>query len=362
MQMKKKIAWILILTLILGMVPAAFAAKASIQLGGKVGFMYVGGEVTLKPKLRGVTASQLKWSSSDTASVVVDGGRISAKAVGRSVITVSGGGASSKCGVVVLPREVKLAVGEKYSLPYGTVEKYKISNSSIASVSSKSVITAKKAGETTLRVSYGRQKLNIVISVSGKENVQQSKAAYLDCAGSTDQIVLVEYQGGSKALLTIHEKKSGVWKQLYSCTAYVGSNGIGKTREGDKKTPTGTFNLTQPFGIKADPGANSAYTKVTKYHYWCGTSGSEYYNQMIDTRKISRARTSSDEYLINYKGYYNYCMFIDYNKNGDAGKGSCIFLHCTGSKKSTAGCIAVPENVMKNIIRWAEPGAKIVIK
>jgi len=360
--MKKAIVWILIVVLVLGVVPAAFAAKKSIKLGGKVGFMYEGGTVTLTPKLKGVTAAQLSWKSSDTSVVTVESGRIEAKSAGRSVITVSGGGASAKCGVVVLPKTINLTVGEKHTLPYGTVEKYRMSNSSIASVSSTGVIKAKNAGETLLRVTYGRQKLNVSIKVSAKESVQQSKAALLDCANSADQIVLVEYKGGSKATLSLHEKKSGIWKELYSCTAYLGANGIGKTREGDKKTPTGTFNLTQPFGIKADPGANTPYTKVSKYHYWCGTSGSEYYNQLVDTRKINRARTSSDEYLINYKGYYNYCMFIDYNKDGKAGKGSCIFLHCTGSKKSTAGCIAVPESVMKKIICWAEPGAKIVIK
>ncbi len=360
--MKKFIIWALILCLLVGAVPAALAAKASINLGGKVGFMYVGGEVTLKPKLKGVSASQLSWKSSDTAAVSVDNGRITANTAGRSVITVSGGGASAKCGVVVLPKKVELTAGEKFSLPYGTVEKYMMSNGAVASITPKGVITAKKAGTSTLQISYGRQKLKVSVVVSPKASVQQSKAAYLDCADATNQIVLVEYKGGSKAELTIHEKKSGVWKQLYSCTAYVGANGIGKTREGDKKTPTGTYNLTQPFGIKADPGAKMDYTKVTKYHYWCGTSGSEYYNRLVDTRKTARSRTSSDEYLINYKGYYDYCMFIDYNKNGQAGKGSCIFLHCTGGKKSTAGCIAIPETAMKNIIRWAEPGAKIVIK
>jgi len=79
-------------------------------------------------------------------------------------------------------------------------------------------------------------------------------------------------------------------------------------------------------------------------------------------RATDRKYTSSDEYLINYKGVYNYCMFIDYNAEGEAGKGSCIFLHCTESKKSTAGCIAVSEPVMKKIIQWAQPGAKIVIR
>jgi L,D-peptidoglycan transpeptidase YkuD (ErfK/YbiS/YcfS/YnhG family) len=55
-------------------------------------------------------------------------------------------------------------------------------------------------------------------------------------------------------------------------------------------------------------------------------------------------------------------MFIDYNAAGVAGKGSCIFLHCTGSNKYTAGCVAVSEAAMKKIIQWVKPGAKIVIR
>ena len=108
-----------------------------------------------------------------------------------------------------------------------------------------------------------------------EEIPQGSAAAELDCANETDQIVLVDYTGGSKAVLSVHEKQNGVWTELASCDAYVGKKGIGKTKEGDKKTPTGTYNLTTPFGIKDDPGAQMAYLKVTKYHYWCGDSSSE---------------------------------------------------------------------------------------
>ena len=363
--MKKHLARILLAVLLLGMLPAsALAAKVSISLGGNLGFLYEDGSVTLKPKLKNLSASDLSWSSSDESVATVSGGTIQAKSAGRTVITVSGGGATARCGVVVLPREVKVAVGETVSLPYGTKESYTMQYDSIASVSKSGAITGKKAGSTLLRVSYGKQKLYVQIQVTDREEVQveQSKAAQLDCASQTDQIVLVEYQSGSKAVLSIHERQSGAWKELYSCTAYVGRNGIGKTKEGDKRTPTGTFNLTTPFGIKADPGANLPYTQVTKYHYWCGTSGSEYYNQLIDTRVIDRARTSSDEYLISYVPEYNYCMFIDYNASGEAGKGSCIFLHCTGKNSSTGGCVAVPESVMKKIVQWAKPGAKIVIQ
>ena len=363
--MKKHLARILLAVLLLSMLPAsALAAKVSISLGGNLGFLYEDGSVTLKPKLKNLSASDLSWSSSDESVATVSGGTIQAKSAGRTVITVSGSGATARCGVVVLPREVKVAVGETVSLPYGTKESYTMQYDSIASVSKSGAITGKKAGSTLLRVSYGKQKLYVQIQVTDREEVQveQSKAAQLDCASQTDQIVLVEYQSGSKATLSIHEKQGGAWKELYSCTAYVGRNGIGKTKEGDKRTPTGTFNLTTPFGIKADPGANLPYTQVTKYHYWCGTSGSEYYNQLIDTRVTDRARTSSDEYLINYVPEYNYCMFIDYNASGEPGKGSCIFLHCTGKNSSTGGCVAVPESVMKKIVQWAKPGAKIVIQ
>jgi L,D-peptidoglycan transpeptidase YkuD (ErfK/YbiS/YcfS/YnhG family) len=55
-------------------------------------------------------------------------------------------------------------------------------------------------------------------------------------------------------------------------------------------------------------------------------------------------------------------MFIDYNAEGTPNKGSCIFLHCTGKNKYTAGCVAIPEKMMKQIICWAREGTKIVIR
>lgn len=358
---------LLVVSLALSAALGASAEGARISLGGKLGLMYEGTEVTLRPGLKGVTAASLRWESSDTAVAEVDGGRIRAKAAGRAIISVSGAGASARCGVVVLPRSVSLGVGETFALPNGTLERYAVEDGTVAAVSRRGVIGAKKAGETLVGVRYGKQTLFVEVKVvkdaqSADIEREQSAAAELDCASSARQIVLVEHEGGSKARLSIHEKQGGAWRELYSCAAYLGKNGIGKAKEGDKKTPSGTFNLTQPFGIKADPGAKQSYTQVTKDHYWCGTSGSEYYNQLVDMRVTDRMYTSADEVLINYKGVYNYCMFIDYNAEGTAGKGSCIFLHCMGSQKSTAGCIAVPESVMRKIVQWAEPGAKIVIQ
>ena len=345
--------------LLIALLPVnALAAKQSIKFPVKLGLMLEGDSVTLKPKLKGLKRDALVWASSDESAAIVTDGTITALKAGRTAIMAAADGVTAVCGVVVLPKEVTVKRGETVSLPRGGKEKYKIKDKKIASVSKSGALTGLKIGETALRVSYGKQKLTLTVRVVGGD----SAVAGLDCAAQTDQIVLVEYTGGSDARLSLHEKKDGAWVELADCAAYVGANGIDKTREGDKRTPTGTFNLTTPFGIKSDPGAAMPYTKVTKYHYWCGTSGSEYYNRLVDTREVDRPREKGDEYLISYKGSYNYCLFIDYNAAGEAGKGSCIFLHCTGKKKYTAGCVAVPQDMMKQILRWARSGAKIVIR
>lgn len=171
------------------------------------------------------------------------------------------------------------------------------------------------------------------------------------------QLVFVKCTGGSNANVEMYTKKSAGWSKLLDCQGYIGSNGPGKVKEGDRKTPIGTFNLTQAFGIKEDPGAKTDYLKVTKYHYWCGDPS--YYNQLIDVRQ--KPHTCHGEHLIDYVPSYHYGMFLDYNPKNIVGKGSAIFLHCFSGNPYTGGCIAVSETNMIKIIRNAEKGAKILI-
>jgi len=361
---KRLLALLVVVAALLALPSGALAAKkASIRFPAKAGLMFEGEAVALKPKLKRVKLDGLDWSCSDGGVLSLAGNVATALKPGTAVVTATGGGAKAKLGVVVLPKAIEVAVGEKVALPRGGVERYKVKDKKVAAVSKKGVVLGLKAGETKLVVSYGKQKKTVRVTVTASGAPQTgSAAASLEAAAEASQIVLVEHTSGSRAVLSLHEKVDGVWTEVLSCDAYVGKNGIGKTVEGDKKTPEGTYNLTTPFGIKADPGAKLPYTQVTKYHYWCGDSSSEYYNRLVDERKVDRKHTSSDEYLIKYKGVYNYCMFIDYNAEGTPHKGSCIFLHCTGSNKYTAGCVAVPEKTMKKILQWAGAGTKIVIR
>lgn len=190
---------------------------------------------------------------------------------------------------------------------------------------------------------------------------QDSFAASLEAAKTATQIIAVQYSKGSTATLTFHEKIDGTWRQQLSCSAIVGKNGIGKTVEGDKKTPRGTYDLTMAFGIEANPGTELPYTQLTKDHYWCCTAGSEFYNQLVNVSEVEYEPTKSDEHLKAMKGYYDYAIALNYNPDCVPGKGSAIFLHCTGSKTTTNGCIAIPEDTLKQILQVLKPGAKIVI-
>ena len=389
MKFKRLTALVLALVLLMAVPSAGLAAKKKapgIKLPVKMGLMFVGDSARLTPKLQSVAKEDVRFDSSDSSvATISEFGVVQAVAEGKSVLTVSGGGAEAQCGLVVLPRKLIMTAGESMSLPNGGVELYRSKDPDIAEVSANGVIKGLKGGSTVVGVKYGRQVLAVEVVVTDEDDGDEadvndedafddneatvvtpaptmSKAAALDAAEKAEQIVLVEYTGGSKATLSFHEKINGIWVERLSTSAYVGRNGIGKTREGDKKTPTGTYNLTTPFGIKDDPGAKMAYTKVTQYHYWCGASSSKYYNQLVDSRVAGREYTSSDEHLIDYKGAYNYCMFIDYNVEGVAHKGSCIFLHCKGKNAYTAGCVAIDEGSMRQIIQWARPGTKIVIR
>lgn len=363
MHFRKWLCLVMALT-IACMAPAgALAAKAAIKLPAKVGIIYVDQEVQLKTKTRGVKAENLKYEPSAQGVVEISAtGKVKGVAQGKVSVTVSGDGASAKCTLLVVPKSVSVAVGDKVKLPTASKVKFAVKNAKIAKVAKDGTVKGVKAGKTKLVMAYGKLKRTIAVEVMAANTDIESRAAQLDAAAQTEQIVLVEYKSGSKATLSVHEKQDGKWVQLFETPAYVGKNGIDKTKEGDKRTPTGTFNLTTPFGIKADPGAQMPYTKVTKYHYWCGSSDSEYYNKLVTSTETGRKWTKSDEHLIDYKGYYNYALFIDYNAAGEAGKGSCIFLHCKGSKSYTAGCVAVSEASMKKIVKWAKSGAKIVIK
>ncbi len=322
-----------------------------------------GTSCTLPVEQSGITA-KLKWKSSKTSVArVSSSGKVTARKAGTAEITVRANGYKAVCKVKVVAAQLnkktlKLEAGDAGKLKVsGTSQtvRWKSSNPLVAKVSKKGKVTAIAAGTATVTATIGSSKLKCKVKVT-EDKWASLLNQYLE-DGETGQLVFVKCTGGSNATVEMYKKKNGAWKQVVSCKGYIGQNGLGKTKEGDRKTPSGVYNLTGAFGIKADPGAKMSYVQVNRYLYWCGDSS--YYNQLVDIRE--KPHSCFGEHLIDYVPEYNYGMFLDYNADCVYGKGSAIFLHCTGSNAYTGGCIAVGQKNMIKIIKNAAAGAKICI-
>ena len=80
--------------------------------------------------------------------------------------------------------------------------------------------------------------------------------AELDAAKDAQQLLTVAAfdADATDAWISLHEKQSdGTWSMVMTTPGFIGKNGLGKTREGDAKTPTGVFHFNRAFGIADDP-------------------------------------------------------------------------------------------------------------
>ncbi len=184
----------------------------------------------------------------------------------------------------------------------------------------------------------------------------------IDAAGDAKQLFVVAGYERSTAWISMHEKDAdGNWKMIMSTPGFVGKEGLGKTKEGDAKTPVGTFSFNKAFGIADDPGCAITYTKVNEDTYWSGDNDIQY-NQMVSIKDHPELKTDDSEHIVDYQYEYQYCLNISYNEEGKAGAGSAIFLHCLGDRKPrTGGCVAIPEEQMYFVMQHVDPECVVVI-
>ena len=169
--------------------------------------------------------------------------------------------------------------------------------------------------------------------------------------------------GDYHAELTVYQAKDGKYEKVFNCEALVGKNGPGKQSEGDTKTPLGTWEIGEAYGIKDDPGSKVPFTKVTDDMYWCATgSNGKKYNTLLYKSEDPDNDYSEDEHLMDYPIRYAYFLDMGYNKAGAPYAGNAIFLHCWKEPDyPTGGCVAVSEESMVTILQTITPGTTVTI-
>ena len=133
-----------------------------------------------------------------------------------------------------------------------------------------------------------------------------------------------------------------------------------KKKEGDKKTPKGTYNLG-PIYFRNDRlskfRTKLKKIKIKKNMGWSNDVNSKYYNQLV--KKNQRVR---QEKLYRKSIIYDLLIPIKYNtKKIQKNKGSAIFLHLTKNYKKTIGCIALKKKDMLILLRLINQNTKIKI-
>lgn len=155
----------------------------------------------------------------------------------------------------------------------------------------------------------------------------------------------------------------GSWKMTFDtipCT--FGRKGLaepGQKIEGDKRTPSGTFQIGSAFGYKKDLNINMNFIELSDNHYWISDTNSQMYNTLINyyPEGIYAEKMKRNDHL------YKYGIIIEYNTtNIIRGRGSAIFIHIERKKGyPTAGCIAVSDTSIKKMIKWIKPEKKPLI-
>lgn len=140
--------------------------------------------------------------------------------------------------------------------------------------------------------------------------------------------------------------------------ARIGARGMGATSEGMSRTPTGQYLLSQPFGLRPNPGNTGVpYLQVDRNDVWTGSDGSVINEHRRCAPGTCPSAWGSGERLSNYPGSYDYAFFIGYNANPPygtgayRGRGSAFFFHVRNAQ-ATGGCVAVAASEMNWLLRW----------
>ena len=202
----------------------------------------------------------------------------------------------------------------------------------------------------------------------------------LKAAEDASQLILIVGTGeGSKVTVTYYAKenqeklgpgveKNGQWVKRFETKGVYGRNGAStEKKEGDGKTPEGTFGLTMAFGLLESPGSILPYHQIVSGDYWVDDSDSIYYNQLVNTSQVAQSWKSAED-MTGGVPEYNYGLVLDYNKECVSGAGSAIFLHCplnesgnVEEEPGSAGCVRISQELMKQLVQSVDKNTKIVI-
>lgn len=183
--------------------------------------------------------------------------------------------------------------------------------------------------------------------------------------GDATQVISVVGVGGSKAMMDVYQRDANGWQAVAAgIPASIGANGMAaETHDGNMATPMGVFSLDFAFGTAPNPGGGLQYVQITdNNHWWDGDVKSPTYNTMQVCQKAQcpfNTDPASGTENLNISAY-KHAVVMGVNKARVPGNGGAFFVHTTDGGP-TAGCVAIDDAKLVQIMQWLRPGAVIAV-
>lgn len=189
----------------------------------------------------------------------------------------------------------------------------------------------------------------------------------MDVPAGARQLVTVE----AKTMRTTYAELR-TWRRVRGCWqpatgpygARLGKNGLSSDRrEGDGTTPTGLYPIGPTmYGNDPNPGVRFRYRRLRCGDWWNEDPRSPTYNSFQHAPCGTRPPFSvSSDGMWQKPQQYPFLAVVEYNMRPVVpGKGSGIFLHAR-MDGPTIGCVSIPKEQLRAVLRWLRPGDKPVI-
>lgn len=195
--------------------------------------------------------------------------------------------------------------------------------------------------------------------------LNEGKSRYPAGAGKHVLFAVAASHGTTEVTVTecVRKGAGNGWRTFLTTGGRVGRSGFaepGAKREGDGRSPTGSYSLTEAFG-EGDPGTALPYRRLRESgDCWGSTVRDHRYN-----RHYSGPCLPADENLsaIMKDGPYRQAVVVNYNRPPDSpvvqGNGSAIFVHIGSGP--TSGCVSLARPELEKVMRTLRPHDRIIM-
>lgn len=211
----------------------------------------------------------------------------------------------------------------------------------------------------------------------------QSTASSVPWSNANQMIVVTsaDWDNVRGTLRRFERTDDATWQQVGGAQpVMLGRSGVGwgiglhpaqpegpQKREGDGRNPAGVFAIGPAFGYASSALTALPYLPMQATSWCMDVPDSPLYNQIVDSREVGEAAVegSSERMRLDLRTQgddrYKIGFVIQHNPQNISGMGSCIFAHLWGNPdKTTAGCTAMNEAVMREALAWLSPASNPV--